>query len=89
MDRTRNARQALAMNRMVRSLSAANKNTTVHWEFFNQVYDALVGLVDEELVWEIRYNRLMEWAKEASSACMDEELSAKLEVLRREVEGDA
>lgn len=81
-----NARRALSMNKLVRKVSRPDANTEVSWKFFNEVYDALAELVDEEMLWEKRYHRLLQWADDAVRDTPGP-LWDRLQILKREVKG--
>jgi hypothetical protein len=87
------AKQALAKNQLVRKLSREG-SPDVHWKFFNEVYDALAEIVNEDVMWEKRYRKLAAWADDAWKEIEimteigepDQELLDRLTLIKREME---
>lgn len=89
----KNLRSALLSNVIVRRLSAADKNTAVHWEFFNQVYDAALAVAEEAKVEQSRYKKLSDWAEDVylylsdMPGASETMLMDRLKLIRMEAEG--
>jgi hypothetical protein len=87
------AKKALAQNQLVRKMSREG-NPEVHYKFFNEVYDSLAEIVNEDVMWEKRYRKLAAWADDAWKEIdimtevgePDQELLDRLTLIKREVE---